>query len=145
VETLSEQTPQGYHLFFVCEGLDRAVGNGCEFKTSSVCMVSPSVHPSSVVYRIVNDAPIITLDGERARTLFTLLSEQPRSKGQVSARSAPEHGKNEQSQRSGVIARIKVARSIVDKVSATRIKLRPRGKSALVGLCPFHEDHSPSL
>lgn len=35
--------------------LPSAVGDECEFKTSGVCMVAPSVHPSGVIYRIVHD------------------------------------------------------------------------------------------
>ena len=70
VETLTEQTARGYHLFFVCEGLHTTVGPGCELKATGVCMVAPSVHPSGVVYRVLKDVPIMRLGCARARSLF---------------------------------------------------------------------------
>ena len=73
VDTLAERTARGYHLFFFGPGLPSAVGNGCEFKARGVCTVSPSVHPTGVVYRILNDAPIACLDRDQARLLFPFL------------------------------------------------------------------------
>jgi len=150
VDTLIEQTARGYHLFFVAEGLISAVGNGCEFKTNGVCMVSPSVHPSGVVYRVVNDAPIALIDGERARLLFPFLSEAFSTKERDGCKNPPTETAFRKRKRGmpvsgGVIARIKAARSILDEMNVAGVKLRPGGKNALVGLCPFHNDHSPSL
>jgi hypothetical protein len=150
VDTLTEQTARGYHLFFFVEGLTSAVGNGCEFKANGVCTVSPSVHPSGVVYRIVNDAPIAFIDGERARLLFPFLSEARGKKERgdcrnPSAESAYRKWKRGMPVSGGVIARIKAARSIMDEMNAAGVKLQRGGKNALVGLCPFHNDHSPSL
>ena len=45
----------------------------------------------------------------------------------------------------GVIARIKMAHSIVDEMRVAEVKLQPVGKNTWVGLCPFHQDHTPSL
>jgi DNA primase len=45
----------------------------------------------------------------------------------------------------GVIWRIKATRSTFDEMCAAGISLRPAGTNSLVGLCPFHDDHSPSL
>ncbi|MBN2257261.1 MAG: bifunctional DNA primase/polymerase [Anaerolineaceae bacterium] len=146
VDTLAEQTARGYHLFFTGESLAAAVGDGCEFKTSGVCMVSPSVHPSGVIYHIVNNASITSVDGEKARSLFPFLSEAHGQKERdgLSMRTTPKRERDAPSC-NGVVARIKATRPILDEMNATGVKLQPGGKSTLVGLCPFHDDHSPSL
>lgn len=144
-ETLVERTARGYHWFFVSAGFTSAAGNGCEVKTSGVCMVSPSVHPSGTIYHIVQAAPIITLKDERARTLFPFLSASPRDAAPLPAGGTPEKGIQAWPLDSGVVARIKAVRTIVAEMKAAGIELRPGGQAALVGLCPFHADHSPSL
>lgn len=147
VDTLAEQTGRGYHLFFTGEDLPSAVGDGCEFKTSGVCMVSPSVHPSGVVYYVVNDAPINRIDEKKATLLFPFLSEvcEHQERDNFTMRNAFKKRRRDALPRNGVIARIKAARPIMDEMNATGVKLQPGGKNALVGLCPFHDDHSPSL
>ena len=149
VDTLSEQTARGYHLFFFAQGLPSAVGEGCEFKAKGVCTVSPSVHPSGVVYRITNDAPIVQLDQERACQLFPFLSEilNKRDRGEASNRATNTMLTKPRrlSEGGGVVARIKEARPTLDEMTAYGIQLRRGGENALVGLCPFHDDHSPSL
>ena len=150
VETLTEQTTRGYHAFFVGEGLASAVGPGCEFKTSGICMVSPSVHPSGQVYCLVNAAPIAKIDHEQVRVLFPFLSEAPSKQvsndwGDPATRRVLRKRPNARLVSDSIVARIKVARPIVDEMSAAGVKLLPGGKVTLVGLCPFHADHSPSL
>jgi hypothetical protein len=145
VDTLTERTTRGYHAFFFAQDLLSAVGNQCEFKTTGVCMVSPSIHPSGLVYRILNHAPIALLDREKAGLLFPFLSEEHDRK----ARSALENPATENApgpqRRGGLIARIKASRSILDEVCAAGVTLSPAGTNTLVGLCPFHNDHSPSF
>jgi hypothetical protein len=149
VETLAEQTARGYHLFFFAEGLPSAVGDGCEFKAKGVCTVSPSVHPSGVVYRIIHDAPIARLDRESACQLFPFLSEilnkRPRDDAGSPSIEARPRKQRHLPEGVGVVARIKEARSTLEEMSAYGIQLRRGGENALVGLCPFHDDHSPSL
>jgi len=149
VDTLTEQTSRGYHSFFIAKGLPSIADHRCEFKTNGVCMVSPSRHPSGVIYQIVNNASILTIDIEKMQALFPFLSEsfgQQRCNGE---QDSPVEQSSKKKRRSlvknGVVARIKAARSIVAEMSAAGIKLQPAGKTVLVGLCPFHEDHSPSL
>jgi hypothetical protein len=139
IDTFTERTLRGYHLFFRGSGLTSATGKGCEFKAGGVCMVSPSVHPSGMVYRTTNNVPIMTIDSDQALTLFPFLSERlPRSgdEGKMT-KTRPTSG--------GVVARIKAVRSILEEMDIAEVKLRRGGRAALVGLCPFHEDHSPSL
>jgi len=139
IDTLTERTGRGYHLFFHGIGLTSATGKGCEFKAGGVCMVSPSVHPSGTIYQTVHDVPIMTIDSDQALTLFPFLSERlPRSS---------DAGKmtKTRSTSDGVVARIKAVRSILEEMDIADVKLRHGGRATLVGLCPFHEDHSPSL
>jgi hypothetical protein len=140
VDTLTEQTARGYHAFFFAKELQSAVGNECEFKASGVCMVSPSRHPSGVVYRVIHEAPIAPIGAQRTHLLFPFLSEMHPSKARVELKTPPcVPGEG------GVIMRIKAARSILDEICAAAIKLPSAGTNVLVGLCPFHDDHSPSL
>ena len=149
VKTLTERTERGYHLFFTGEDLPSVAGDGCEFKTFGVCTVSPSVHPSGVVYYILKDVPIMRIDEKTARTLFPFLSETARSTLRTDpcdvSGVARGKQKTEKNGRGSVIARVKEERSIVAEMDAAGIELRRGGRNTLVGLCPFHDDHSPSL
>jgi hypothetical protein len=145
VETLTERTARGYHSFFFVPDLPSATGQGCEFKTRGVCMVSPSLHPTGVVYQIVIRAPVLSLDRDYLQALFPFLSEdQPLWVSVKSSLVAPRKSAD-LSSRQGVIARIKAARSIIAEMRAANIHLHPGGQQVLVGLCPFHDDHTPSL
>jgi hypothetical protein len=126
-----------YHAFFFALDLPSAAHNNCEFKSTGVCMVSPSIHPSGFVYRVIDHAPIAPIDALTARRLFPFLSE---SRLQTSPKF-----ETPISTAGGVIARIKVARSTLDEMISAGITLRSAGPNTLVGLCPFHDDHSPSL
>lgn len=137
VDTLIERTARGYHAFFFGRNLPSAAHNHCEFKSSGVCMVSPSIHPSGFVYRVIHHAPIASIDALTARRLFPFLSDSQPQKSLKPGNSIPSAG--------GLIARIKAARSTLDEMIAAGIVLRPAGPDTLVGLCPFHDDHSPSL
>jgi hypothetical protein len=103
-----------------------------------------------VIYRIVDDAPILLIDEERALVLFPFLSKALREKERAGLRrgasgGAVEKWKTGQTVGGGVVARIKEARPIVSEIGAAGVELRPCGTETLVGLCPFHDDHSPSL
>jgi hypothetical protein len=101
-------------------------------------MVSPSLHPSGFVYRVIDHAPVASIDALTARRLFPFLSMSgPKNT------SRPETSLVSPSAGS-VIVRIKATRSTRDEMAAAGISLQPAGAN-LVGLCPFHDDHSPSL
>jgi len=149
-ETLTERTARGYHVFFFGPGLPSTIGNGCEFKTGGVCMVSPSVHPSGTIYQTVKDVPITSIDSENACTLFPFLSDILRKRQYTLQENARlEKPSTRDTDRgivgTGIISRIKEVRSIVDEMKAGGVQLLHGGRSVLVGLCPFHDDHSPSL
>jgi hypothetical protein len=140
VVSLTERTARGYHIFFIAQNLPSATGGACELKTGGACMVSPSLHPSGFLYRVVLHASIAPLDLAKALSLFPFLSDVPNPRPTLcSTKSSiipPQ---------SGLIARIKAARPILDELLDAGISLRPAGRDSLVGLCPFHDDHSPSL
>jgi hypothetical protein len=137
VHTLTEQTARGYHTFFFAQNLPSAASPHCEFKSTGVCMVSPSLHPSGFVYRVIDHVPIASVDAHTAHRLFPFLSASRPQKSPSLETSIPTVG--------GVIVRIKAARSTLDEMIAAGITLQPAGPNTLVGLCPFHDDHSPSL
>jgi hypothetical protein len=138
VETLVEYTPRGFHAFFFGdERLPSAAQGGCEFKSSGACAVSPSVHPSGDVYRIAHPAPIARLSAAQTLSLFPFLSAANLLTPLTPLPSPPLGA--------GVIARIKAAHPILDEMLDAGIELRPAGSNTLVGRCPFHDDHVPSL
>jgi hypothetical protein len=137
VHTLTERTARGYHAFFWGTDIPSTAHNHCEFKSTGVCMVSPSVHPSGFVYRVIDRAPIVSIDALTARRLFPFLSGSSLQKSPKPENPFPSAR--------GLIARIKTARSTLDEMIAAGIILHPAGPNTLVGLCPFHDDHSPSL
>lgn len=146
IVTLTERTPRGYHAFFYGSHLPSCTAAGCEFKTTGACTAAPSVSGTGVVYQIVHDSPIVSLTQDLCVALFPFLSgdrlvvEPPES-----PTSAPRRATTPSESRLGVIARIKQARTIVDEMRAMGVELRPGGQTVLVGLCPFHDDHTPSL
>jgi hypothetical protein len=137
VDTLIERTARGYHAFFFGLDLPSATHNHCEFKSTGACMVSPSLHPSGFVYRVIHHAPIASLDAFTARRLFPFLSGSLLQKSPKPENPIPSAR--------GLIARIKTAHSTLDEMIASGIILQPAGPNTLVGLCPFHDDHAPSL
>lgn len=149
LETLTERTARGYHVFVWTDSAQSVTHSGCEFKTRGVCMVSPSVHPTGVVYRLVMDAPIARLNEQSLHRFFPFLSAasgQPAHQDRT-APAGPMDRKpiGTHSTQASVIARIKAARSILAEMTAAEIKLQPGGTTTLVGRCPFHDDHVPSL
>ena len=150
VETLTERTARGYHVFFTFPGFRVNTSHGCELKATGVCMVAPSVHPSGIVYYVLINAPIATLNNASALILFPFLSavllKQDRRHDANVATVRAHRGRQSHTQvGEGVIARIKTAHLILDEMVAAGVKLRPVGQKTLVGLCPFHPDHTPSL
>jgi len=141
VRSLTEQTARGYHVFFFTETrLSSAADSACEFKTSGACAVAPSIHPSGTRYSVVYPDPITTLDSSTARSLFPFLSaaSHPKPPPDPTSSSLP-------ITQTSLIARIKAACPILHELTSAGIELRPAGRNTLVGRCPFHDDHTPSL
>lgn len=146
IETLTEHTARGYHTFFIGLHLPSATSNGCELKTSGVCMVTPSVHPSGVIYRIVQEAPLALLSVEKARLIFPFLSETLPEHNTVKGEKTPAaSGRRETESGASLVQRIKDARSIVDELEAIGVRGWQRSGKNLVARCVFHHDDSPSL
>ncbi len=143
LETQTERTARGYHIFYRGVDLVSSTGLGCEFKTRGVCMVSPSVHPSGMIYQVVNNAPIATIDNGLACVLFPFLSKS-RPVGKLIGGTRSVRASTSQMGH-GAVAQIKQVRPILDEMKAAGIRLHQCGETTLVGLCLFHLDHSPSL
>lgn len=140
VVSLTERSARGYHVFFFAPGLSSATNGACEFKAHGACMVAPSIHPSGARYRLVHPAPLATLDGCTARSLFPFLSDAADS-----STPPPFANSSHSLAHTGLIARIKAARPILDELHDAGVELHPAGHHTLVGRCPFHDDHTPSL
>ncbi len=154
METLTEKTARGYHVFFQGVHLPSATSGQCEFKTSGVCMAAPSIHPTGTLYRIVKDMPIVSLTEDQVQLLFPFLSGKevkrpPRELNGAPGSRVTGEEENKSARDNGVVARIKAARSVEDEISSSGVQLHPAGPSELVGLCPFdhrgRKDSQPSL
>jgi len=139
VSTLAERTPRGVHFFFFAHGLPSAAGEGCELKTRGVCAVAPSIHPSGQRYRILHAAPIAALDAALAGVLFPFLSDH------VAPRPPRDARRCRDAAPAGLVEQIKAARSTLAEMHDVGVILVPGGPNTLVGRCPFHDDHAPSL
>jgi len=146
VETLTEQTARGYHAFFIGVHLPPANGNGCEFKTTGVCMAAPSVHSTGTVYRVVIDAPIAPLMEEQARLLFSFLSAKRLDHTRLDCKTPPRTLRKRTSEPpASLVQRIKDGRSIVDELESAGVTGWQRSGKNRVARCVFHQDESPSL
>jgi len=140
VDSLTERTARGYHVFFFAPALPSAADRTCELKTHGACMVAPSLHPAGIRYHVTCPAPIATLDAVTAYSLFPFLSQASAAPAPLAlARPTPTQVQT------GLVGRIKAARPILDELRAVGIALRSGGQGTLVGCCPFHADHAPSL
>jgi len=139
VSTLAERTPRGVHLFFFAPPLRSAAGEGCELKTCGACAVAPSIHPSGRRYRLLHPAPIAPLDPALAHALFPFLSDR------VAPRLPRDARRCRAAAPAGLVARIKAARPTLAEMRDAGLLLSPGGPHTLVGRCPFHDDHAPSL
>jgi hypothetical protein len=139
VATLAERTPRGVHLFFFAPPLRSAAGEGCELKTRGACAVAPSIHPSGRRYRTLHAAPIAALDAALAGVLFPFLSDR------VAPRPSRDARRCRGATPAGRVDRIKAARSTLAEMHDAGVILVPGGPNTLVGCCPFHDDHAPSL
>jgi len=139
VSTLAERTSRGVHLFFFAPSLPSAAGDGCELKTRGACTVAPSIHPSGHLYRRVNPPPIATLAPTVACSLFPFLSDRVEPRSPDHPRRCPNASSG------GLVARIKAARPTLHEMHDAGVILTPGGLNTLVGRCPFHDDHAPSL
>lgn len=141
VRSLTEKTARGYHVFFFTETrLSSAADGACEFKTSGACAVAPSIHPTGTRYSVVNPDPITTLDSSTASSLFPFLSAAFQSVPPLVSDTLF-HTLTPTS----LIDRIKAACSILNELHTAGIDLRPAGHHTLIGQCPFHNDHIPSM
>lgn len=139
VSTLAESTPRGVHLFFFAPPLRSAAGDGCELKTCGACAVAPSIHPSGRRYLPLHPPPIAPLDPALAGALFPFLSDR------VAPRPPRDVRRCRAAAPAGLIDRIKAARSTFAEMRDAGVLLAPGGPNTLVGRCPFHDDHAPSL
>lgn len=139
VSTLAERTPRGVHLFFFAPSLRSAAGDGCELKAWGACAVAPSIHPSGCLYRPLRASPIAPLDPTLACSLFPFLSDQ------VEPRPPRYPRRCHTAASAGLVARIKAARPTLHEMREAGVILVPSGPTTLVGRCPFHDDHAPSL
>jgi len=140
--THTEITPRGAHVFYRGEipPFLRLIA-GVEVKRA--CLVAPSI-VAGRRYVDIGIPGILEISDVKSLLSFLLLSEenQPRSgpdPASIRPRSGPDSG--------DVVTRIKEAFPITEIVKGYT-ELRPSSvgeRRWLVGLCPFHADHKPSL
>lgn len=141
----TETSGKGIHVFYFVDDPKTRRFAQCEaLGTGHLCNVAPSIHPTGKLYKPVGDpcTPILHIETKK---LFSLLSDPVpvvnpgQGRAALSKDKLPAAG-------SDLIARIKAALPLVDYVS-TLTELKPSGGAGrwLTGLCPLHDDTSPSL
>lgn len=143
--TFAEETARGVHVFYFSSDAPSGTAQGIEVKgRGSVVMVTPSIHPSGVVYRRINDLLIARVGN--VAPIFSLLSEIPEVRP---SREDRENVGQEARVALGadVIARIKSrveVAALASKLTTLRSSDGGQGRW-FVGRCPFHDDQHPSF
>jgi len=141
LQTYTEKTGRGYHVFFTTEDLPNVLSKQVELRTSGTVMVAPSVHPNSKRYEIVQDGPIAKLSRQDVELLFPFVSEilnRPVPRQELVTPPLPSG-----EQATGVIAKIKATRRVSEEAQQLTTLLGKEGH--YYGVCPFHEDKQPSF
>lgn len=154
--TYSETTGRGVHLFYLVDQAQTQWFDECEaLGLGHLCVVHPSIHPSSAVYTPIGDptTPIIRIERQK---LFSLLSktemgDEPKQ-GEIPSKSKVSGGQGGAAALAGsagghdLLSKIKAAQPLQDYISQfTQLKPSGQGGRYMVGRCPFHDDESPSL
>lgn len=151
--TYTETSGKGMHLFYKVDKPEtRRFDRGVEaLGLGHLCNVAPSIHPNGKVYQVIGDplAPILKLQAEK---LFSLVSETfGLHRHEVSRRQLVRLAADPTNQpgapiRNDVIGRIKGAFPLFPYASKfTELRCCGGGGRYLLGLCPFHQDESPSF
>jgi len=135
--TLTVKTRRGYHFYFFVEEEPNLAMKGGDIKGRGYVVAPPSIHPSGFEYKVD-----VMADIARIRSLHDLpieYTEKPKY-------SYVPHGRIELKENSGVVDKIKYYIPIAKFISRfTSLEYVGVGNSTLVGICPFHDDRSPSL
>lgn len=147
--TYTETSGRGIHLFYkVDQPATRRFAQGVEtLGLGHLCNVAPSIHPNGNFYQVLGD-PLAPIKKVETTEFFNLVSEIFGVERRQVARRELLEGAAIQSipQRNDVIGRIKTQLPLFPYVSRF-VDLNPCGGGGryLQGLCPFHDDHHPSL
>lgn len=141
LQTYTEKTAHGFHSFFVGDVPRGLAGPGLELKAAGqVVMSAPSIGPDGTGYTWFSGQwPPAACDWRQS--FFSFLSKRPdRPLSAAPAGARPSCGGR------GLVNKIKQAFGVLDELKAAGVDTwRPGGKDTYVALCPFHDDHSPSL
>ncbi len=134
-ETLTVNTSRGKHVYLKLEDYKPSTFHidGGELKCNGIVIVPPSLHRSGREYSFVNKNARILGRAGMDDLGVRILGEKKFEK------SCQNSGQD-----TGVVRKVK--ENIGIDVFLNRFTdLRANGDGSLVGLCPFHEDHNPSL
>ncbi len=141
VRAFVEKTARGFHVFISGEIPRGLAGPGLELKApGQVVMSAPSVGTDGTIYTWFSGQwPPDEADWRAAfLPLLSVRPERPPMTATTTARPT----------RSGsdLVAKIKRNFSVIDELKAAGVSTWHRGgPETLVALCPFHDDHAPSL
>jgi hypothetical protein len=138
LDTLTEQTRRGYHVFVWCAGVAGGKVSGCEVKAGrAVVTVAPSV-VSGFRYAVVKPLPIEKIDLRASLPSLSLLSES--QKPMISSQDGS--GLVDQCKRSLDI--LTLAQELQAARGLPALRERRGRPEWWRGLCPFHAEKRPS-
>lgn len=143
VETYSESTSRGVHLFYkVDEPFTRRFIECEALGVGHLCLVAPSIHPDGSEYKITCD-PITPIIRITTKELFFLLSEKRDDPSTWNPPAALNNNKPAIAIKDGPASRIKAAIPLI-KLASDYTNLIRNKKGFYVGLCPIHQKNGRS-
>jgi hypothetical protein len=135
-KTYTVQTGRGYHVYYrAAKSLPKTLKfvDG-DIKATGIVVVPPSIHANGNHYGVTRDIPIADLMQVEDLDVQIIV---PAPEIEIPPRAA-------YTGREGIVAQLKHEISIVEYLSRYT-KLEWRDQKCMIGLCPFHDDHNPSL
>ena len=140
--TRTHRSRRGWHYFY--QVLHRPPATypilGGEVLIDHLVTLPPSTHQSGVKYQIANAAPILII--ERIEDLNLLASDEVSPVNDI---VIPEPPAPKAVSTGGVVAKIKSGVPILNYLLRFRQSQPKKSGQSYLILCPFHEDHSPSM
>jgi len=138
IESFTVRTGRGFHIYFHLDDPPLATLSmrGGEVKGSGYVVAPPSTHPSGREYEAVDNGVEWPVRMRNLHSLGVTLTMPDKPKRKPTVRDVT-HGNS-------IIDQIKAALPLTRFLSP-HTELEPSGQDFLMGVCPFHNDHSPSL
>lgn len=137
-QSYTVKTSRGWHVYlWLKDSPDKTLKmNGGEVKASGYVVGEGSVHKTGWVYANVGHPSILSVESLYDVGIIAEIPAEEEREVEITPTSTERVG--------GVVERIKDAISVVAYLSRWT-DLKKRSDGTYIGVCPFHNDHNPSL